>query len=160
MTFYEFPSNRIGSVFLPRDGAASPSAPQPMTFRGNRARYFGRRTLARLRGSGDGINVRPLPAGERVQKIADIGTEPKWCRKCDELVFRRGNRWFSTEVRLAPAFEWKQPRLILRTQFNDSPGPSWALSPDGQRILVAKRKEEPPRTRLHVVHGALSGVKR
>jgi hypothetical protein len=106
-----------------------------------------------------GINVRPLPAGDRVQKIADVGTEPRWCRKCGEILYRQGNRWFSTEVRLVPAFEWKQPREVLRTQFNDSPGMSWALSPDGRRILVVKRKEEPSRTSLQVVHGALSDLK-
>jgi hypothetical protein len=86
-----------------------------------------------------------------VQKVSDTGTEPRWCRACDELVYRSGNRWFSSRVRLGPVFEWSQPRLIIQTQFNDSPGPSWALSPDGQRILVAKRKQEFPRTKLHVV---------
>jgi hypothetical protein len=35
-----------------------------------------------------GINVRALPVGERVQKISDTGSEPRWCRKCDELFFR------------------------------------------------------------------------
>ena len=61
----------------------------------------------------------------------------------------------SSSVRLAPVFEWKQPRLIIQTQFNDSPGPSWALSPDGKRILVAKRKQDLSRTKLHVVSGWL-----
>jgi hypothetical protein len=106
-----------------------------------------------------GINVRRLPVGEGFQKIADIGSEPRWCRKCSELLYRQGNRWFSTEVRPTPRFEWKPPRQILQTQFNDSPGPSWALSPDGQRILVVKRKQEPPRTRLRVVHGWLADLK-
>jgi hypothetical protein len=68
-------------------------------------------------------------------------------------VYRSGNRWFSVDVRLEPTFEWKRPRLILQTQFNDSPGPSWSLSPDGQRILVVKAREDLPRTRLHVIHG-------
>ena len=160
LTYYDVQSSRISSVLIPRDGAASPSMPQPMTFPGTVHDITADGRWMAYTGPGGGIHVRPLPADERVQKIADVGTEPKWCRKCGELLYRRGNRWFSTEVRLAPAFEWKQPRQIFRTQFNDSPGPSWALSPDGRRILVAKRKEEPPRTRLHVVHGALSGLKR
>jgi hypothetical protein len=50
--------------------------------------------------------------------------------------------------------------MIVQTQFNDSPGPSWALSPDGQRILVAKRKQELPRTKLHVVNGWLPELAR
>jgi hypothetical protein len=105
-----------------------------------------------------GINVRALPVGERVQKISDTGSEPRWRRKCDELFFRQGNRWFSAQVRTGPVFEWKPPRFIVRIDFNDSPGPSYAVSPDGQRILVAKRKLELPRTRLHVVHGWLADV--
>ena len=162
LTYYELQSSRISSVFIPRDGVTSPSAPQQMSFPGtvHDITADGRWLAYTATGGAGGISVRPLPPDERVQKIADIGTEPRWCRKCGELLYRQGNRWFSAEVRLAPAFEWKQPRQILRTPINDSPGPSWALSADGQRILVVKRRENPSRTRLHVVHGALSGVKR
>jgi Tol biopolymer transport system component len=157
LTFYEFLPRRLGSVSVPRDGTASAASTEYMSFPG---------TVHDISADGRwiayaeaGITVRQLPAGERVHKVADAGTEPRWCRKCGELLYRQGNRWFSSQVRLGPVFEWQQPRQILRTQFNDSPGPSWALSPDGQRILVVKRKEEPPRTRLHVVHGWLTGLK-
>jgi hypothetical protein len=68
-------------------------------------------------------------------------------------VYRNGNRWFSAAVRPGAAFDWSPPRLILQTQFNDSPGPSFALSPDGQRILIVKRKEDRPRNVIHLVHG-------
>jgi Tol biopolymer transport system component len=150
LTFYEFPRNRIGGVSVPRDGG-NPPAPEYMSFpSGPHDISTDGRWLAY---ADAGINTRPLPVGERVQKISDTGTEPRWCRKCDELVYRNGNRWFSAAVRRGPVFEWKQPQQILRIEFNDSPGPSWALSPDGQRILVVKRKEDLPRTRLHVVHG-------
>ncbi len=156
LTFYEFLPQRIGRVVV-SDGPTSSSPPEYMSFPG---------TTHDITADGHwlvyvdtGINVRPLPVGEGFQKIADIGSEPRWCRKCTELLYRQGNRWFSTEVRLAPRFEWKPPHQILQTQFNDSPGPSWALSPDGQRILVVKRREEPPRTRLRVVHGWLADLK-
>jgi Tol biopolymer transport system component len=157
LTFYEFLPRRISSVSVPRDSTASTSPPEPMSFLGSAPDITpDGRWIAY---TDAGINVRQLPAGERVQRIADAGTEPRWCRKCGELLYRQGNQWFSAEVRLAPTFEWKQPRQIFRTQFNDSPGPSWALSPDGQRILVVRRREDPPRTRLHVVHGWLTGLK-
>jgi eukaryotic-like serine/threonine-protein kinase len=156
LTFYEFLPQRIGTVVV-SDGRTSSSPPQYMSFPG---------TTHDITADGHwlayvdtGIKVRPLPVAEGFQKIADIGSEPRWCRKCNELLYRQGNRWFSTEVRLAPRFDWKPPHQILQTQFNDSPGPSWALSPDGQRILVVKRKEEPPRTRLRVVHGWLTDLK-
>jgi serine/threonine-protein kinase len=157
LTFYEFLPRRLLSVSVPRDGSAPVPSADDMGFPGTSHDISADgRWIAYADG---GVSVRPLPAGERVHTIADAGSEPRWCRKCSELLYRQGNRWFSAEVRLTPVFEWQQPRQILRTQFNDSPGPSWALSPDGQRILVVKRKEESPRTRLHVVHGWLAGLK-
>jgi hypothetical protein len=56
-------------------------------------------------------------------------------------------------VRLGAELQWQPPRFLLQTEFDDSPGPSWVPSDDGQRILVLKRKEERPRTRLEVVQG-------
>jgi dipeptidyl aminopeptidase/acylaminoacyl peptidase len=152
LTFYEFPTNRIGVVSVPRDTAMSPAA-QYLEFGGSGHDISADGRWLVYGDASGGISVRSLPVGERVHKISEAGSEPRWCRTCSELVYRSGNRWFSVDVRREPEFEWKQPRLILQTQFNDSPGPSWALSPDGQRILVVKRKGELPLTRLHVVHG-------
>jgi Tol biopolymer transport system component len=153
LTFYEFPTNRIGVVSIPRDTPTSPAAPQYLDFGGSGHDVSADGRWLVYADASAGLSVRSLPVGERVHKIAEAGSEPRWCRKCSELVYRSGNRWFSVDVRREPEFEWKQPRLILQTQFNDSPGPSWALSPDGQRIMVVKRKEELPRNRLHVIHG-------
>ena len=152
LSFYTFFENRLGIVDIAGDGSSS-NPPRYMDFRSS-THDISRdgRWLAYSEG---GLNVRPLPVGEQVQKIADSGSEPRWCRKCDELIYRNGNRWFSSSVHLGPVFEWKQPHLIIQTQFNDSPGPSWALSPDGQRILVAKRKQDLSRTKLHIVSGWL-----
>ncbi|HET9383970.1 MAG TPA: protein kinase, partial [Gemmatimonadales bacterium] len=146
LTFYEFPTNRIGVVSVPRDTATSPAAPQYLDFVGSAHDISADGRWLAYADASAGLSVRSLPVGERVHKISEAGSEPRWCRKCSELVYRSGNRWFSVDVRREPVFEWKQPRLILQTQFNDSPGPSWALSPDGQRILVVKRKEDLPRT--------------
>jgi eukaryotic-like serine/threonine-protein kinase len=148
LTYYEFPGDRTAVVPLSSDGTTA-SPPQYLSFPA--ATHDVSRDGRWLAYAQGGLNVRPLPVGERVQKVADAGTEPRWCRTCDELIYRSGNRWFSSQVRLGPVFEWLQPRLIIQTQFNDSPGPSWALSPDGQRIMIAKRKQDFPRTKLHVV---------
>ena len=155
LTFYEFPTNRMAVVSVPLDGKESPAA-QYMNFAGSSHDISADgRWLAY---ADAGINVRSLPAGDRVQKISDNGTEPRWCRKCNELVYRNGNRWFSAEVRFNPVFDWDPPRMILQTQFNDSPGPSFGLSPDGKRILVVKRSRELPRNTLRVVHGWLADL--
>jgi len=152
LTYYEYPNTRIGVVSFPRDGTAPPS-PEHLNFAGagHDLSPDGRWFVY----VDEGINVRALPLGEHVQKIADFGAEPIWCRTCNEIVFRSGNRWFSSEVRAGSSFDWKPPRMILQTQFNDSPGPSFGLSADGQRILVLKRKEEGPRDTIRVVHSWL-----
>jgi hypothetical protein len=149
LTFYEFPSDRIAVVSVPLDGSA-PSPPQYLNFAASTHDLSpdGRW----LTYANEGINVRALPVSEQVQKISDSGSEPKWCRTCNEIVFRIGNRWFSTEVRTGSTLDWKPPRMILQMQFNDSPGPSFGLSPDGQRILVVKRREERPRDTIRLIH--------
>jgi serine/threonine-protein kinase len=154
LTFYEFPTNRIATVAIPSDGSAPP-APEFMSFwSANHDLSPDGQWLAYAQ---EGINVRALPVGERVQKISDFGTEPKWCRTCNEIVFRNGNRWFAAEVRAGQTFDWKPPRMILQTQFNDSPGPSFGVSADGRRILVVKRKEERPRNTIRVIHSWQQG---
>jgi serine/threonine-protein kinase len=152
LTYYEFSTNRIAAVSIPPDGSAPPP-PQPMSFAA--ATHDLSPDGHWLVYADNGLNVRALPVGERVQKISDFGSEPKWCRTCNEIVFRNGNRWFATEVKAGQTFDWKPPRLILQTQFNDSPGQSFGLSSDGQRILVVKRKEEKPRNVIRVIHAWL-----
>ena len=152
LTFYEYPANRIAVVSVPVDGAAT-LPPQYLNFVASTHDLSpdGRWLVY----AEQGINVRALPLGDQVQKISDNGSEPKWCRTCNEIVFRSGNRWFAIEVRAGATFDWKPPRPILQTQFNDSPGPSFGLSPDGRRILVVKRKEERPRNTIRVIHSWL-----
>jgi serine/threonine-protein kinase len=154
LTFYEWPGNRIATVSIPPDGATSLSRAEYMNFSGS---SHDRSADGRWLVYNDaGINIRPLPVDEHVHKVSDTGTEPKWCRTCNEIVYRNGNRWFSMQVRPGSSFDWSPPRMILQTSFNDSPGPSFSLSPDGQRILVLKRKEERPKDTIHVVHGWLT----
>ena len=152
LTYYEFPTNRIAAVSIPLDGSA-PSPPEIMSF--TAATHDLSPDGHWLVYADNGLNVRALPVGERVQKISDFGSEPKWCQTCNEIVFRNGNRWFATEVNAGQSFDWKPPRMILQTQFNDSPGQSFGLSADGKRILVVKRKEEKPRNTIRVIHSWL-----
>jgi hypothetical protein len=152
LTYYEFSTNRIAAVSMPPDGSA-PSPPETMSFAA--ATHDLSPDGRWLVYADNGLNVRALPLGERVQKISDFGSEPKWCHTCNEIVFRNGNRWFATEVNAGQSFDWKPPRMILQTQFNDSPGQSFGLSADGKRILVVKRKEEKPRNTIRVIHSWL-----
>jgi hypothetical protein len=101
------------------------------------------------------LNIRPLGGGERVRRIAEVGVEPRWCRQCGEIVYRNGNRWYSVRVHSGADIEWEPPQVVLQTEFVDSPGQSWALSADGQRILVLQSTSVATRTRLHVMTGWL-----
>jgi len=107
------------------------------------------------------IWVRSFPDGDIVHQISvDGGIEPVWCRECGELFYRQGNRWMSSAVTLEPELAWEPPRLVFETDFIDTPGRSYDVSPDGRRLLVVKRTEEPTRTKLHVVHNWFDELRR
>lgn len=96
--------------------------------------------------------VRSFPDGDTVRQISvDGGIEPVWCRECDELFWRRGNQWFASAITLEPELSWEPPRKVFETDFVDTPGRSYDVSLDGERLLVVKRTREPVRTKLHVV---------
>ena len=73
-----------------------------------------------------------------------------WC-ECGELFYRNGNRWFSARIRTAPELQWDAPRLRFQTDFIDTPGRSYDVSPDGKRLLVVKRAEPDIRNRIDLV---------
>ncbi len=94
------------------------------------------------------------------QISVDGGIEPVWCDECDELFYRQGNRWMSSAVTFEPVFTWEPPRLVFETEFVDTFGRSYDVSPDGRQLLVAKRTWEPTRTKLHVIHNWFEELKR
>ena len=153
LSFYEFPGNRIALVPIAADGTAA--AAQYLSFTGSNHDVSADGRWIVYSDDATGLNIRPLAGGERVRKIAEIGVEPRWCRGCDEIVYRNGNRWYSIRVHVGDDIEWEPPTLVLQTEFVDSPGQSWALSADGQRILVLKSTVVATRTRMHVITGWL-----
>src|SRR5262249_24906645 len=88
--------------------------------------------------------IRSYPDGKISRQIStDGGIEPVWC-PCGgngELFYRKGNRWFSTTVTTNPELHWDPPRQVFQTDFIDTPGLSYDVTPDGQRLLVVKRAE-------------------
>jgi hypothetical protein len=79
------------------------------------------------------------------------GVEPVWCETCGELFYRQGGRWLASRVTLGPELAWEPPRLVFETDFVDTKGHSYDVSPDGQRLLVVKRTRQPAATKLHVI---------
>jgi Tol biopolymer transport system component len=107
------------------------------------------------------IWLQSFPSGDVVRQLSVYGgAEPVWCRESGELFFRRSYQWFATQVTLHPELSWEPPRLVFETDFIDTPGRSYDVTPDGQRLLVVKRTQKPTRTTLHVVHNWFEELKR
>ena len=107
------------------------------------------------------VFLQSFPGGDIVRQVSvDGGVEPLWNRETGELFYRRGNQWFSTRVTLQPELSWDPPRLAFETDFIDTPGRSYDVSPDGQRLLVVKRTREPIRTKIHIVHNWFDELER
>ena len=149
LSFYEFPGNRIAFATFGAAGAAP--AVEYLSFGGGSHDLSPDGRWLVYSDGASGLNIRSMTAGERVQRIAEVGVEPRWCHACDEIVYRNGNRWFSSRVRVGDDVEWEPPQFVLETDFIDSPGLSWALSADGQRILVLQSSAPSPQTKLHVI---------
>ena len=87
----------------------------------------------------------------RRQITTEGGNEPIWC-PCGELFYRVGNsRWFSVKVTTgAGNISWGPARLAFETEIVDTPGISYDVSADGQRLLVIKRNEADVRDRINL----------
>jgi Tol biopolymer transport system component len=97
------------------------------------------------------VFVRSYPDGKITRQISvDGGIEPVWCA-CGELFYRNATRWMSSKIRTLPNLQWDPPQLAFETDFIDTPGRSYDISPDGKRLLVVKRAEEAARNRINLV---------
>jgi serine/threonine-protein kinase len=97
------------------------------------------------------IFVRSFPDGGAARQISTGGAgEPVWC-PCGDLFYRNGNRWMSVRVRTQPDLEWDAPRLRFETDFVDTPGRSYDVTPDGTRLLAVKRASADVRDRIELV---------
>jgi serine/threonine-protein kinase len=105
------------------------------------------------------IWVRSFPYGETERQFSiDGGDKPLWAES-GHLFYRKGNRLMGSRVSLGPELSWDPPRPVFETDFINTPGRSYDVSPDGQRLLVVKRTREPNRTKLHVVHNWFEELK-
>jgi Tol biopolymer transport system component len=83
--------------------------------------------------------VTPTPNLQHAVQVSfGGGAEPRFCFACPDLFYRKGNRWYA--VRKGVGGEWEPPRLVFETEFIDTLGRSYDISPDGTRLLVSKRE--------------------
>jgi dipeptidyl aminopeptidase/acylaminoacyl peptidase len=95
------------------------------------------------------VNVRAMHgAGVRRQISTDGGSQPQWRRNGDELIYMAPDRaLMSVAIQTsAETFNFEPPRRLFRTRTRslESQGTerAYAVTSDGQRILVANATEE------------------
>ncbi len=97
--------------------------------------------------------VRSYPDGAMTRQVSSGGgIEPLWTRTSG-LFYRRGSQWMQVDISTTPELQWSTPRLAFETDFIDTPGRSYAISPGGERLLVVKRGDPDDRSRIHLVSG-------
>lgn len=107
------------------------------------------------------IRIRSLadPTFER-QVSTDRGYEPRWCGACNLLFFRKGKRWLATAVSFDPELRWEPPKVAFQTDFLDTSGLSYDVSPDGRYLYVVKSAAPDERRKVHLVAGWFEELRR
>ncbi len=107
------------------------------------------------------VYVRPYPglSGKYPISIAG-GEEPVWSPNGQELIYRNGQRWMVVPISLNPKFSAGRPRILFEGDYVNTPGPSFDISPDGQRFLMLRPSgETSPDLHLNVVLGWFEELK-
>jgi len=87
------------------------------------------------------IMVRPFPDVQRRVWVVsgDDSVDPRWSSSGDALLFRRGwGRLMKVSVGDGDEFVPGVAQELMEIDFHDSAGSSFAVSPDGKRLLVNK----------------------
>jgi len=108
------------------------------------------------------VYVQPYPqTGERWQISTEGGEEPVWSPGSQELFYRNGRKWMAVSYSTDPKFSVELPKVLFEGNYLNVSGPSYDVSPDGQRFLLLKSSEEPSRqTQLNVVTNWFEELKR
>ena len=90
------------------------------------------------------IMARPFPEVERREWVVsgDDGFDPRWSSRGDALLYRQGwGRVMRVPVGDGDELTPGVARQLLEIDFHDAAGSSFAVSPDGKRVLVNKPVE-------------------
>ncbi|TDI31105.1 MAG: serine/threonine-protein kinase, partial [Acidobacteria bacterium] len=83
------------------------------------------------------VYVRPYPGpGGKWQVSGSDGVEPRWSRDGRELFFRNGRQLLAARLDLGNGFRAERPRVVLDDLPTALAQQTYALAPDGKRILV------------------------
>jgi len=84
------------------------------------------------------------------------GTEPRWTKGGHELFYRKGDSVFIVAVPPGAAPSAAMPRLAFVMPIARLLGGAYDVSPDGQRLVVAREQPGPRADPLHVVLGGFA----
>jgi dipeptidyl aminopeptidase/acylaminoacyl peptidase len=96
------------------------------------------------------VYVMSFPGGEVKQQVSNAGGgQPRWRQDGKELYFRLQGQFMAVDLKLGQQVEASAPRLLAVAPYNtavsaDPTRHQWAITPDGQRMLV---RIPPGRTR-------------
>jgi hypothetical protein len=98
------------------------------------------------------VYIRSFSDGGAAKPVSTLAgsLEERW-KPTGELYYRNGRRWFSTHVSTNPEPKFDPPHQVFDTEFIDTPGVSYDVSPDGQRLLVVKRTHPIPTSQIHII---------
>ncbi|MDH4019321.1 MAG: hypothetical protein OEU84_06940 [Xanthomonadales bacterium] len=89
--------------------------------------------------------------GQRRQVTVNGGIESVWC-PCGKIFFRRGDEFWSIAVQTEPELGFGTEELTFTVaDFLDTPGRSYDVSSDGQKLYTLKRSEPAIIDRVHVI---------
>ena len=114
------------------------------------------------------VYVRPFPGpGGKYQISTAGGNEIVWAHN-GELFYRAGDqreKMMVVDIETQPTFRAGKPRLLFEATYatrGTGSGANYSVSPDGQRFLMLKPKEQPEAalTQIHVVLNWFEELKR
>lgn len=87
-----------------------------------------------------------------------FGIEPRWCDECEAIFFRRKSQFLMAAMQTEPVFSYEPPVVAFEAnEFVDTPGLSFDVTADGQRLLVVTRAREMPLTTVYLLQHWLPG---
>ena len=97
--------------------------------------------------------VRSWPDGARAFSVQTKGgIENLWAAN-GELFWRLGDRWYVVQTTTGDDFTWTEPELAFEIEFLDTPGRSYVVTSDGQRLYTIVQAEADIEDRIHVISG-------
>jgi Tol biopolymer transport system component len=106
------------------------------------------------------VYVQSLGAdGGKWQISTDGGVRPRWSRDDGELFFLSpDDKLMVVDVKFQPTFTASVPRQLVDPKIRQLNGMHYAISPDGQRILVNRSIEQPVVTPVTLVQNWTQGL--